>query len=540
MSLPTEWPGPGEPDMLDPYPWHGLVYLGEYEGFTVDLLKPSGGRPERLLPDAPPRPRQLPGGPAEVIPINNAYDPVMDCALWDLARPDPPFSQYLYDLGAESISRRVLPVNTGLVRKRVGTSYLFLRGAATAGEWEVWESWNIHLSTAREQIGTLTLTLPDVTLSDPYTGDTYTTNPASGVLQQIDLTKDGRKRLMAVVGGTPGVNDGSAFIKLVFVLEFELQPDDTWTWSTTIVAGLEQCIGTFAVTREVNASRSRLTIEQPGLEVTGTFNATERISSRYQDDSISHGTYSEYRTRTNRVMGGWFTAGGGVELLYADYEFYNEQNVDLAASFSSKASAEDDDYEYQHWRILAQKRRGMEVTLRAGAGSVTLDYEITENLDYSTDEAYEAAGPNGPGIYVTGSVDYVVDELIHGTPAAYQNTYTEGPYVNGFAIEPGILANPALETGRLWAPLRLEYDRAMTLRQANTQCNKAAAMMGGGLAGQPAAPWWLSQALTPSGPMGTPVETVEGSSERCSYNPITGELARQADLPAGQSLVGWL
>lgn len=527
MTEPTPWPATGEPDLLDPYPWHGLVYS---ESDTW-WLAPTGSRPVIELPVPP-------VVPSSVMPINDPYSPVLDGALWDLDRDDPPFSQYLDDRGALSISRRILPVLSGVVRKDSGTTFLFLRATGQVGVWDLWESSNTLSNQFEVLLGQVTISQPDVTLYDPYSGDPFVTNPASGILNQIDRSKDGRKWLMAVVGGTPNTNNQTTFIKLLFTVEFELLSDDTWTWQTTIIAGIEQCMGSYTVARTVNAQRSRLTIEQPDLEVTGTFNAAERISSRYQDDSISNGTYSEYRTRTARIMGGWFTATGLVELLYADYEVYNEQSVDLSGSYSSKVSAEADDYEYQHWRILTQKRRGMEATLRAGAGSVTLDYEITENLDYSTDEVYDAAGPNGPGIYVTGAVEYVVDEVIHGTPATYQNIYTEGPYVTGFAVEPGIIASPALATGQLWAPLRLEYSRALELRRAVTQCNKAAAMMAGGES--PSGPWWLSESMTPAGPLGSAVQTAAGAGEKCSYNPITGELARQADLPAGQSLVGWL
>lgn len=466
----------------------------------------------------------------------------MDGALWDLGWPDPPFSQYLDEQGAQSISRRILPVNTGLVRKRTRCSYLFMRGTAVPGVWDVFEAPSAHTSAGQVVLGTVEISLPAVTLYDPYDREAFTITPGGGVLQQLDRSRDGRKWLMASVGGTPGANtdEGSFFTTLVFTVEFTLQPDDTWTWETTIIADLQQCIGSFDIVRTVNAKGSRLTLDQAGLEDTFTFSSTERISLTYDDGSVSNGTYSQTLTRTGMVLGGWFLASGAVELLYADYEFYDEQDVSLAGSFSSKSDPEDDDFDLQHWRIASSKRRGLDVTLRAGSGSVELEYEITENRTFSLDEEYDPAGPSGPGVYNVGSVDYITNENIHGTPATYEFTATQGPYVVGFGgTQPGINASPALPTGRLWAPLRMEMSRAMTLRRANTQCNKAVAMVGGGLAGG-VAPWWLTEALTPSGPMGAPVETGGGSSERCTYNPITGELARQADLPDGQNLVGWL
>ncbi|SDS21660.1 hypothetical protein SAMN05216421_1116 [Halopseudomonas xinjiangensis] len=524
MSNPTEWVGPGEPELLDPYPWHGLVYAES----GTNWLQPSGGRP-RL-----PRPVPPTINPS-VMPINNAYVAALDGSLWDLGREDPPFSQYLHDVGAESMARRILPSNSGLTHKGQGTVNLFFR-RGTDGI-QVWKSTGPS-NLDETKLGVLALSMSSVTLSDPYSRAEFTLNPMDGTLRELDRSADGRKRLLGLV--TSRLNGSRTYVFFVAILtvEFTLQPDGAWTWQTEVVAGLQECIGSLAVERFVDARLSQLTIDQAGLEVVRTYSSTTAINPTPSAGAISNGQYSQSLARNGRIMSAWFRADDSIEMVRADYTFFEEHTVSLAGSYSSKWNASDEKYERKHWRLDNYRRVGLEVTLRTSLASVSLEYERTEDYDRNVDQTFLEDGPGGPGVYDVGTLTFVREERILGTPASYEETYEEGPIVQGYPVQPGIDAPSALPSGRLWAPLDIFSGQQLTLRPASTRSNKTAALVGGGLGFQTGAPWWLSAVLTPAGKAGAVVETVEGASETCIYNPITGQVARQADTP-GRTLIGW-
>lgn len=555
MSCEFNWEGPLSIEAVDPYPWHGLVYVDASQQWLI----PDNGHPPRSLPNPP---------NVSSFSFSELYRGRKDGALWDLGLPVPPFSQCLDDVGAESRSVRLLDIGSGLISvngvlRRVG---IRVKAAGEPGERELYD---FEYSGPGNPPALAEFEIPSSILSGyavlrhPYGGNDIGLG-VGGIVHQFDRSPDGSRRLYGLVGSYVRGSVTYAFYYGVF--EIVISADEDWNWSVDVVviAAAADCIGGYSYNWDENAylsgidpadgqvvSRRYAPSDPASYTVPAGWDGELPLLLRYFrtgwiEYSISH---------SGVVLGGWYKPDGSVELVRMNYSYHWLDVSDIDGSYAEKETPDSDFYNFARYRGRRECNRSMDITISSGSYSKSYNYSLdfvqVMNLDTVSRDVIE-------GERMAGTVKRDVTESVGGLLNVRDETftYTSEPPVNIPFSPQHVYSTVPRDAAGMYAPFaiaaRPELSQAwdfIDIKPATTECRKAFGLVATNRRDSGADPWseaLITGLLTPAGAQGgdfhIPSFAARPASayEEAYYNPMTGELARVVDYPAGISISGWI
>jgi len=499
MSCESNWPSPLWIEAFDPYPWHGLVYStgGEL------MLQPSQGRPPLPLPPVPPD-------------YYERLSHVTDPALWDIGNPDPPYSQCLFDAGAESLGRCLLEVSAPETRIAGVTRRLLVR-------WMRDKPGELLMTEGGVEVGSAPF--DQATMLD---GAEVLINPVDGSdvspvvrMDQIDRSPDGRRRLLAAMGFYSLNGQNYNFIAGIVVATIGESEEGALTLSCEVEATALDCLGSFSYERDSSRSSASLNPTNGNLELVPIPADYSTGAGLYPFPHV--GSMAEETKRLGRVLGGWLTPTG-VELVRCDYTRRIRQASDPAGSHAEKWDLSDTSYTHQIWRVDYTREREHTVRLYTG----TAEVELSGREDRARRAAVESDGIFGPPIYA-GSVEYSDSESVPSIGSSSSESVETGDaIVDDFARLTSITATAPPDTSKPHAPEPPTFGSSVAV-SVTTNCQKARALIG-----RTDTQRYMTGALTPVGLAGALTAAGLDAPIVALFNPLTLATERSVDHPTKQ------
>lgn len=520
---------------VDPYPFHGLVYRNT--GSNVDMIDPMDGRPAFPLPTRiSPVPREM-----------HSDFPKVDGMLWDIGRPDPPVTPEILARGGLSLGKRIVEGSNLPTRLGERTYQLRVDSNTSGGMLQLW--WSRAGFTGNTVFATINeddFGLNWDVMADEVTGEllkdanpSFPTRPGF-VVTQLDASPDGVRRLLGVVcpGFTTGIvgNQLGWDRFLVGIIEVTLSITELGqiTGAVEILRTASQLLGT--VTRTHSQDIKRL------VGVNEGYPTCER-SYEAQEFPLELtgylGTRNRVRERTGRVIGALY-AGEGIEYFTLDQRYDAAVTASMSRGSHSTGTPVDPESGAPYCEgpgdpapdamqdYVEHIERSS--TIRFGAASVTASITFNRACTASGDGGY--SGALNP---VTGTATTTLTNSAGGSStSSVATTVFQVIDKQGFVDPPGVVYAPAptlQRNGYLIALIERRGWRSLVIVD--------------GYSGAGTYPgWWLGM-LTPAGVKGDtvahPVAAVSGAIflYAAAYNPMTGQHARECDLP-GRTVLGWI
>ena len=520
-ALPAQWPWPVRIEAVDPYPWHGLVYN---QSGTV-WLQPMGLRPRLPLPA---RPSGIWGFSERPVQQPNP-------ALWDVGLPQPPFSQELYDAGADSWSKRLLPSSSGLTRLNGESRVVFWRSMFGGG----YELVEVERITGDQTV----VATFDVPWSTVFGGLSELKSPSGsvvelvpeGLITQLTRSHDGTRRLCVARASYTG---GWSFI--VGVFEVVISATEGWEYSVSInvLANTAACLGTYTYERDSALSSAVLS------PVTGDLEYTSIASSAQVVPGVTHnlvtGTYHEKIEHAGRIVGAYYDDDDAVQFVRMTQTYTRDETCSAAGTFAEKWEPTDTSFTKDTWVITGTKTRTNRYEYTIGGNSQAIEhvFEYTGDVDFAE---IEVGGEQQRSGTVTGTNR----REVLGTPLLSEITGTEtDEEIVGFSFQWGPSAGAAVprDSEAVYGPEETRTLNVFEVREANTdsQLNQVGNLVKGFYA-KGAGNIYLTPVLTPGGSVGGTVVRPDNvtTSERAFYNPLTGDGIRSAEN-LDKTILGYL
>ncbi|RRV80341.1 hypothetical protein [Stutzerimonas stutzeri] len=521
MTCASHWDSPLHIEAIDPYPWHGLVYHVP-PGTGRPLIQPSGGRDPRLLPRAPYWYDNFVG-----------YAPKTNGSLWDIGKPDPPQSECLVAAGAESLGKRLVYHDSTIARlngvtRRFRISWI---NRTTLNLYEV-------LSTSENLLASTPLSISDVSAGVSQVLNPRNDQPIASAmapsLTRLDRNLDGTKYLYGLQASYLGAS-GQPVQFLVGLIEVIIGTDLDGgpTISYRLVADMPTALGQTSYVR--NSQRRAVAINQSD----GTLDFTD-IPADYSTGAGVYpyphvGTFSEVRERTGLIIGAWYRPDGTEELVRLKTRYEREESSDPAGSRGEKFAPNDETYRKQIWNVLWQTARTTSAEVSAAGHAVEVVLTDVRSRDADIQRI-------GLTTLVGGQIAYVDDESVALVGSWHSDSIrTDQPVVSDWAAIVTIFATGLPDESSVYAPDELQFGSNFIVRRAATLCPKA---FGFRVAVAADGTMHLSPVITPAGVVGAmaaiaPAAYGWSQAELATYNPMTGQTARQVDYPDWR-IQGWL
>lgn len=519
MSCESRWASPLHIEAVDPYPWHGLVYQVP-PGTGRPTIQPSGGRAARLLP-APPYWYDNPVG----------YDPMVSASLWDIGRPDPPQTECLVLAGAESLGRRLV-FHTSTIARLNGVTRRFRIQWLNKSSLQLYEL----LASSESLVASTSLNIADVAA-----GITQVINPLSGQpvasamapsLVALDRNLDGTAYLYGLQASYSATS-GQSVRFLVGVIEvlIGVATDGTPTIARRVVANMPAALGQTSYSR---SSQRRAAAIDPS---TGALEFTD-IPADYSTGAGAYpyphvGAFSETRERSEQIIGAWYQPDGTPALVRLKTRYERTETSDPDGSHGEKFAPGDETYSKQVWSVTWQTTRTTSATLSVAGHTV----EVALDDVRSRVASIQSTGFTPPW---SGQIAYVDDETVAQVGAWHSDSVrTDQPVISEWASIVSISASAPPDGAVVYAPDEVQFGSHLVVRLAATRCEKTF-----GLRIAADGQMHISPVITPAGvhgAMAAIAQTAFGWSqaELSTYNPMTGQTARQVDYP-GWRIQGWL
>lgn len=523
-------------EAVDPYPFHGLVYRNI--GSNVDMLDPMDGRPAFPLPARiSPVPREL-----------HTYAPKVDGMLWDIGRPDPPVTPEILARGGSSLGKRLVEGSNLPTRLGDRTYQLRVDSYTSGGMLQLWwrrvdyTGTNVFATINEDEFGLDWATLADEgsgeLIKDTYIG--YETRPGF-VTSQLDVSPDGTRRLVGVlcpgnlVGLVSARRGWDAFLVGIVEVTFSLDELGGIQASAQILRTSSQLMGT--VTRSFSQSIKRLVGITDGYPICEQRFEPQEFPLELTGDL---GTRHRLQQRTGRVIGALYT-DDGIEYFTLDQRY----ETDLVASMSRPPRSTGTPIDPEegapycegpgepladaHQSVTDSVERSMTITFGGASISASTTWQ-------QTTVASGDGGFSGDRTPVSGTRTTTITCSAGG---ARTNSVTidrfETVEKRGFVDSPGVVYAPAPT---------LQVDSNYSIAIIQRRGWKSLLIVDGYSSPGTHDGWWLGM-LTPAGVKGDtvafPVRSVAGPAflYGAAYNPMTGQYARECDMP-DRTISGWI
>lgn len=529
MSLPASWAGLFEIEAIDPYPYHGLAYSEA----QLRWLQPSGARPRIPFPSIAPAPSPAP-----------SFQPLGDAAVWDVGRPDPPFSEQLYAAGGESLGRRLVPVHDGLTMTSSGPRHLVIRDTGVGSLILREETRNgIIIETLDTVAVPETSMLAGVTeMINPYNGATI---PAPSFISpiQADRSRDGCTRVLVYRSSYSSPSRGIVgFISSILMATIKEDPTGGLSLDLKVAANLLDCIGVTTYTRD-----SEMYWYQPS-EPHDPIDPMAQVWSGTQGTAwIAAGRFGEDYELSGVIVGAWLE---GDVLKFIKTNLRHQARYTCDPSGSSIRNVDGSAI----WRWVATRTEEVDhsAVLFLESGS-SVAVRFTSNTQNTLDMTRDGVTPGAPQYFV-GELSVDSNGSMTGLP-----DFEEGREESVNPNDPASISPlSALQACGLTAPAGWAPEGAIAPREieigeesirnafyataelADTRCSKTAGFLIRERVGSLYLPRRVSGTLTPDGVYGEVTDSLGGTYPAAAYyNPLTGETARVADHPE-KSILGWI
>lgn len=524
----AQWPPMVRIEGVDPYPWHGLCFRDPLTGL-INWLQPNGGRPRV----------QRPALPQGIWDSHNRPAPQTSASLWNPGLPEPPFSQGLWDAGAESSSRRLVSSGSTMIwmngepcgaRSQSAFDGGYELRAGRFGEsiqfWPVVATYDIPLDAIRGSITTVRLPNgDDQDISEGF------------LVGQIDVNHDGTRRLFRMWRTYYSGEAQRTVSYDIGFFELVISADEEWNWSASIniVATTAECFGTYVYERSSNLFSGGWNYS------TGNYDFTPIPSAALVVPSINYGvttgTYTETLANENQVVGAYYDANNQVQLVRLTVRRTIFETGSATGRLTALIREDPPLYDQPSWSMTGEKTHKTKITYTMGAHSITAEhvFEFNGSADWDAVEVDGQPGyPSKEGT-ASGSHRYAVTDTPAEVLAQLDMVDDEIPSNWFVGMSPG--ANASRPAGVVYVPLWPGRRNILTLEGARTRPGsqgpantvKGFYVRAGSAAGDPA---WLLDVLTPAGVIPGIVADSSGDLiQSAFYNPMTGEGVRSAQHP---------